>query len=466
MKFLIAVYLVILGLYSSLLFALDAGEHALIGDIAFNKVNHGYPNHIKNLEMNIAYSYGHLVAMSGDMYKSVEEISLSDAGVLNGFYKRNRKGLKKCINLEIEAIRNKKVYSGCDDIDLAKKKARYVTLAHDNYTHFAWHNIKNYIRFHSKALWFARLAFLKCSGDEWEKKKAFCEANEKTLKNEVGQSGYQKKLKSKYRNFPKLFPRKKLTKRYLINMSKDKMIRLAIFTNAYADHYLTDAFSAGHLRVPRSQIDDFVESYNLENKINSSKSRKKGSSVSGALTQYLHNLDGAIDGIKVINSLGEPFIVRSDKQIFSRINSSELSGVVENNSQIKQPVLATAKSIQEVFTVIKEGVFLNENYEALNHVPFVEASGSHSLANVVNRHIEKKGSIKDVIKHMSEEMQLVFRGNILFEDDSYKTYFSAFVSQIPQMMAKLRKQITREIADPELSKRIPEKLKAALQQLN
>jgi len=29
-----------------------------------------------------------------------------------------------------------------------------IALAHDNYSHFAWHNIKKYVELHTKALWY------------------------------------------------------------------------------------------------------------------------------------------------------------------------------------------------------------------------------------------------------------------------------------------------------------------------
>jgi len=84
-------------LISPIALAFDAGEHALIGDIGFAKANGEFPNNIKNLEADISFSYAQLVAMSGDMYVSVEEISLDDPG----FFNRNRNSLKKCINKEI-----------------------------------------------------------------------------------------------------------------------------------------------------------------------------------------------------------------------------------------------------------------------------------------------------------------------------------------------------------------------------
>ncbi|MCJ8274080.1 MAG: hypothetical protein MJK04_32355, partial [Psychrosphaera sp.] len=221
--------------------AFDAGEHALIGNTAFVRIMEKnatltHPNSIENLEMDVSYSYGQLMAMSGDMYRSIEEIALDDAIVMNGFFKRNRGSLKKCVELEIENIRTKKVYGGCDDIRFATKKIRYVSLAHDNYSHFAWHNITKYIEMHGKALWFARLAHLKCSDEQKKQDKKGCKDRAKQSKKIVEDSEYDERLSRKYRKLPKLFPRKKFSQRYFNNMSKQRMVRLAIFANAFADH--------------------------------------------------------------------------------------------------------------------------------------------------------------------------------------------------------------------------------------
>jgi hypothetical protein len=395
--------------------AFDAGEHALIGNTAFvrvmdKSVTLTHPNSIENLEMDVSYSYGQLMAMSGDMYRSIEEIALDDATIMSDFFKRNRGSLKKCVELEIENIRTQKVYGGCDDIRFATKKIRYVSLAHDNYSHFAWHNITKYIEMHGKALWFAKLAHLKCSEEEKKQDKKGCKERNKQLRKIVAQSDYDEKLSRKHRKMPKLFPRKKFSQRYFINMSKPRMVRLAIFANAFADHYLSDAFSAGHLRVPRSQIDSFVlamedPEHNKEDqkKTDKEKERGEGSAVSGALTQFLHNNDGAMTGIKVINSPGVKFVIRSDKQ---------------------------------------------------------------SLNQVIHDNIEQKGSIKNAIKSMSQEMQLVFKANTAFGDLDYKQYFSKFIEAIPAMMDDLRKQIALESQKSEIKSRIPPKLLAALKKLN
>ncbi len=456
---------ILLTLLSSKVMSFDAGEHAIIGDVAYAKFESQFPNRIRNLEADISFSYGELIAMSADMYVSVEEISLNDPGFFNGFFHRNRKSLKTCIKKEIEAIKTKAKYSGCDDLDFAKKKLQYVALAHDNYKHFAWHNIKQYTELHNKALWFAQLAYLKCTPKQISQSLSDCEASQKLINELVASSEYRSKLKSKYRNFPKLFPRKRFTKKYLRELPKKKLIRLALFTNAFADHYLTDSFSAGHLRVPRSQIDQYVRE---QDKRRHFKSRQRGSSISGALTQYLHNLDGSVTGINVVNTAGQAFIVRSDKQLFSKLNSRELSGKVAENKQLTYPVQATQASLSELFAVISHGqkALPSGVFEALKYVPFVASPETDKLVERVEQHISEHGSIKKAIKSMSSEMQMVYRGSLAMDDISYQAYFQEFVVNLPTMMEALRKQINLEALDKELSNRIPKPLLDALKNLN
>jgi hypothetical protein len=104
----------------------DGGEHALIGNLAFDKGDFAHSNQITNLEKKIYFSYGELVAMAGDMYESVEEIALNDPKILNGFFSRNRNSLKQCIAEEINSINSQKEYSGCDDLRLGAVDLSYV----------------------------------------------------------------------------------------------------------------------------------------------------------------------------------------------------------------------------------------------------------------------------------------------------------------------------------------------------
>lgn len=447
--------------------AFSSGEHAVIGDEALKLANPEFANNIKGLEAKIHYSYGQLVALSGDFFKNVERLAFEDPSVLSEFHGRNREGLKKCIDEEVHAIRTEQVYGGCGEMKLMQKRVNYVALAHDNYSHFAWHNIKLYVEEHSRALWFAQLAHLKCDKHQWDITPKQCQKNEETLHRLVDASHYKNKLKAKYRRLPELFPRKRFTKRYLKEMPKEKLIRTALFTNAFADHFLTDAFSSGHMRVPRSQIDEFVKN----NALIQSDEREKGSSISGALTQFLHNLDGTLTGLPVTNSLGHQFVSRSDKQLFSKMGSEQLSGIVEKNPQLKLPLQAAHQSLNEVFAVIKNGASAmpTGEYVALQYVPFIQPDKAPSLVEVVKQRVASEGETQDVIDTMSNEMQLIFRGRLAIRDKnsgSYKSYFDAFVDALPDMMAQFRAQIEAEARNDSLQARIPPKLLQALKTIN
>lgn len=318
----------------SVSYAFDAGEHALIGDIAYTELAAPFENSFANLENNVDYTYGDLVAMSGDMYESLEELALNDPKIFSAMHKRNRNSLKSCVDEEIRSIKSESAYVGCNDLRFASKKLKYVLLAHDNFTHFTWHNVVKYIEYHQKALWFAHLAYLQCDETQIDQKPIQCEKNSTETRLLLEKSPYRHRLKSKYRKFPKLFPRKSFSQDYLINLSKSKLIHLSMFANAFADHFLTDTFSAGHLRVPRSQIDNFVETYQQGSVLMEIGKRTEGSALSGALSQLLHNLDGNDTGTPVINSLGQSFIIRSDKQLFSTLGSSILNSDFVHNKRL------------------------------------------------------------------------------------------------------------------------------------
>lgn len=62
--------------------------------------------------------------------------------------------------------------------------------------------------------------------------------------------------------------------------------------NAFADHYLEDSFSAGHMRVPRKLLHDDL-------------------AVSDLCAQFMHGEDNAI-GLSVVNPKGENWTAYGD----------------------------------------------------------------------------------------------------------------------------------------------------------
>jgi hypothetical protein len=445
--------------------AFDAGEHAILGDSAFSNAFDTKPNQIKNLEAKLAYRYGQLVAMSGDMYKSIEELALDEPKLLKDYYMHNRKQLKRCIDKEVNSIKQTSEYTKCSELTLIKRKFRYLTLAHDNYTHFAWHNIKTYIEFHQRALWFAKLAYLKCTKKQLKKKHQECKANQQQIDRLVNESPYQKRLSKSYKYFKSVLSRRKLTKDYLKKQSKSRLMDLALFANAYADHFLTDAFSAGHLRIPRSQIDDFVEKSDAYAQIKTSKQkREEGSIISGALTQYLHNLDGHLAGIPVKNSRGDSFLIRGDKQLFSALNTTSIRYIDTKPSHIRIAAEAVSLSLLDIKQMVETGE-KPKRYKALELVPFIDPVKAPSLIVQVSEHVKKSGSISKATKSMSSEMRNLFKTSALFLGEDYKTVFQQFVDELPLMLESLRQQITKELELPVYQGSIPKPLASALKSI-
>ncbi|WP_273826272.1 phospholipase [Pseudomonas asplenii] len=124
---------------------------------------------------------------------------------------------------------------------------------------------------------------------------------------------------------------------------KDQDLELAYAMNAFADHFLTDLFSAGHLRVPRKQLAESVTP----------------SDVGSLISRFMHDEDSQY-GLKVRNARGEQWNCYGDKRYFDSIDDS-------NRRQVRQ---AVQQSADEVFAAYLSGVVVPaERYAALGSVP-------------------------------------------------------------------------------------------------
>ncbi|MEW5930935.1 MAG: hypothetical protein AB1941_26020 [Gemmatimonadota bacterium] len=92
---------------------------------------------------------------------------------------------------------------------------------------------------------------------------------------------------------------------------------LAWTLNAMADHYLTDAFSGGHVRTPRSQL--------------------MGSNAGNIRSKILHDLDNT-HGVRVRNGLGEEWVAYGDERMDDAANRDNLAIVQEAVRLSKQDV--------------------------------------------------------------------------------------------------------------------------------
>ncbi|HEY5981269.1 MAG TPA: hypothetical protein VIT41_16715 [Microlunatus sp.] len=79
--------------------------------------------------------------------------------------------------------------------------------------------------------------------------------------------------------------------------------------NAFADHFLTDLFSAGHLRVPRQELFDVTNTYWDAGHVTG-----VGAYISGLLVKGMHDEDSKY-GLTVENALGDHWTAYGDKYL-------------------------------------------------------------------------------------------------------------------------------------------------------
>lgn len=132
----------------------------------------------------------------------------------------------------------------------------------------------------------------------------------------------------------------------------DQALELAYAMNSFADHFLTDLFSAGHLRVPRKQLARVVTPGEL------------GSLIS----RFMHDEDSKF-GLKVRNALGDEWHAYGDKRYFD-------SNDAANRAQVKRAVQVSA---DEIFEAYVSGILPSPaTYKAPLYVPDLNAVNNPS----------------------------------------------------------------------------------------
>jgi hypothetical protein len=125
-----------------------------------------------------------------------------------------------------------------------------------------------------------------------------------------------------------------------------KALEMAYAMNGFADHFLTDLFSAGHLRVPRKKLAELVTSVPL------------GPGVLGSLiSKFMHDEDSRF-GLKVRNAEQTEWHAYGDALLFDDIDSDNL----------QQVRLAVQESANEIFGTFCSGE-VPPDFRALRYVP-------------------------------------------------------------------------------------------------
>ena len=84
------------------------------------------------------------------------------------------------------------------------------------------------------------------------------------------------------------------------------VLELAYAMNAFADHFLTDLFSSGHLRTPRKEMYDLLPS------------------VTGSLCVRMMHDEDSCYGLQVTNAKGETWTAYGDKRLRDKVNAGNL----------------------------------------------------------------------------------------------------------------------------------------------
>jgi len=353
-----------------------------------------------------ALSYGEIVALSGDFYGSPEELFLEKPARFPWWKGTNDlASLRKALSNELDWIQADKRHTkaGYPDNTLTFlwTAKSYVELAEDNTAHFGWHNIKRYCECHAQAINYAIQADAQDDADPlWMR---------------------------------------------------------ALFYNGFADHFLTDGFAAGHIRVPRQQIREWAPG------------RQYSGKLAGLLSKLLHDQDGHVhgwhaqgekpldpkEGLPVENSKTAQWNARCDGQLF-------LAGCDLADPTIREPVTAVAASLNEVFEARATKQAPAGEYAALKHVPFPRA-GSPGLSDKYSN--AAPAYVEELLKRCKwyiklTELKLVTDASL--DLDNVTTLFRA----LPELMASFRESVRRDCQDAELRRRLPDPYVQAFQNIS
>ncbi|RYZ09194.1 MAG: hypothetical protein EOO73_05395 [Myxococcales bacterium] len=342
-------------------------------------------------------TYGEVVALSGDFYGSAEELLLEQPAALPWWQGTNDlSALRAALGTELDWIQEEERHTraGYPDntLTFVWTAKSYLELAEDNTAHFGWHNVKRYCEYHAKAIEYARVAAAQELSDEsWMR---------------------------------------------------------AMFYNGFADHFLTDAFAAGHIRVPRQQIREWA-----------AEEQHYSGKLAGVLSKLLHDQDGHIDGIHAHGeeprSETEGLLVRNSNDCEWRTRCDGQLFLVADKSkarQILEPVAAVAASLEEVFAAQERRVRPVGVYRALGYVPFPHPDAptlSDKFAGTSPARIE------ELLKSFKWYFRLPFLAP-LTDAVLNQQNVTALFQALPLLMERFRASVTAEYRESaELQRRLP-----------
>jgi subtilisin family serine protease len=403
----------------------EGGEHVWLGSAGFQRALTENPRFAKEgltydslkgisrEDGKERFTYGEIVALSGDFYGTPGDLYWEKKSVLSFLWEENdladlRKGFAKELDAIAQQQKGKVDYPD-NNIAYWWNAKNYVELAKNNAVHFGWHNMVAYCRYHAQAIALAQAA-------------------------------------CRYKNNE---PAK-----------EQESWRQALFYNAFADHFLTDGFAAGHIRVPRQQIIDWA--------ITKPEAGGKGWSltVAGALSKLVHDQDGHItgqrhdqahgqgstsdDGLPVVNSNGERWAARCDGQLFI--------GHAAADPIIRCPVEAVKASVTELCDAYLFGREPKGLYAGTVLVPFPDPAHPKLVEKFPQNPDEP------FLQRLYDGMQWYLKLPVWKGAHVEKGQIQEFLQALPALMQKFRDDVTADLKRiPELTTRLPASLIQAFQ---
>jgi hypothetical protein len=291
----------------------SSGEHVILGDQGYRRAceNRGglCPTVLVRADGKQSFSYGELVAFSGDFYANPEGIYEEKVEPFLKWNRNDVNDVKGRFQKEVETIENflhghsEEAYPDFN-ISYAWNYPDYLNLALANEAHFGFYNMLAYVKYHARAVDLALEAHALASTDSSRSQRLFTQA---------------------------------------------------LFMNAFADHFLTDGFASGHIRDPRVQILQWGRANGISDR------------AAGTLAKVIHDRDGEVrvsgeHGLQVSNARGDSWLTRCDSQLFWNNTMEDPSIVV--------PVRAVEASLREVLEAYDNGTAVTGVYAATELVPF------------------------------------------------------------------------------------------------
>ncbi len=364
------------------------GEHLELGDLAAQKICADLRMKesecplfsIPRRDHKIRFSYGEIVT-SGDFYRSASDM-----------YEDQRTGILSVLKCARKQQRTHPEQNKRDDVHYPSCNLPaffsipgYLEIVTTTDDHFGWHNMKAYLKYHGRALTKAQEAF------------------------------------HKGKDSPRTHRR---------------LLQQALAYNAFADHFLSDGFASGHIRVPRAQVKRWARSH-LSGLFKSFRG--------DLLTWLLHDRESQNfhtnreEGLPVQNSLRTQWTTRGDQQLHK--------ANMPQDPARELPLLAMMVSIQEILETARTGVISEGVYKATLLVPFHVGTPMIQKFTPDYQGMSKRHFIK------SFYAILPFYERWVHKKDDLQRMLVA----LPRIFEKFRFDVRRDIQKiPELQKRLPQ----------